>query len=219
MGIISKTIKPLFYSKKEKRHELVGPPKLWKMKQEFQIAFLKDMGLNPNQTLLDIGCGTLRGGIPIIEYLDESSYFGIDVREENIQEGLKELQDEGLENKKPTVRSFDTFPDLELGQKFNVMFAFSVLIHMADDISAACLKFVSENLDENGVFYANVNFGDREDGIWRGFPIVFRSMEFYSNMAKQNGLKIESIGTLKELGHLSGSELGDSQVMLKFTFA
>lgn len=189
------------------------------MKQEFQIAFLKDMGLNPNQTLLDIGCGTLRGGIPIIEYLDESSYFGIDVREENIQEGLKELQDEGLENKKPTVRSFDTFPDLELGQKFNVMFAFSVLIHMADDISAACLKFVSENLDENGVFYANVNFGDREDGIWRGFPIVFRSMEFYSNMAKQNGLKIESIGTLKELGHLSGSELGDSQVMLKFTFA
>ena len=217
MGIISKTIKPLFYSRKEKRHELVGPPKLWKMKQQFQIDFLKKMGLTPTHAFLDIGCGTLRGGIPLIDYLDEGNYTGIDVREENIKEALNELKEEGLGNKKPTILSFDSFVDLHLHQKFDVMFAFSVLIHMADHISASCLEFVAKNLASDGVFYANVNFGEREDGVWRGFPIVFRTLDFYQKMAAENGMKIDVLGTLEELGHHSGSALGDSQVMLKFT--
>jgi hypothetical protein len=43
--------------------------------------------------LVDLGCGTLRGGIPIIEYLDADSYIGVDVREEAIEEARRFLTD------------------------------------------------------------------------------------------------------------------------------
>lgn len=75
----------------ERRHHLVGSPKLWKMKQDFQINFLKSQGLKEKDQLLDIGCGTLRGGIPIIKYLDSGNYCGIEVRDQIITEAKKEL--------------------------------------------------------------------------------------------------------------------------------
>ena len=70
----------LTQSKEERRHSLVGPEHLWKMKRDFQIRFLKDMNLQPEHYLIEIGCGTLRGGIPIINYLQKGHYFGADVK-------------------------------------------------------------------------------------------------------------------------------------------
>ena len=49
---------------KEKRHFLVGPPDKWKEAREIQIKFLKENGLKSKYYLLDLGCGTLRGGMP-----------------------------------------------------------------------------------------------------------------------------------------------------------
>ena len=76
-------------SKRSKRHFLVGPTSLWKMKQDFQIKFLKENGLLPIHKFIDIGCGTLRGGIPLIQYLNIANYYGIDVRELALDEGKK----------------------------------------------------------------------------------------------------------------------------------
>ena len=59
------------------RHSLVGPAHLWEIKRAFQIQFLQSVGLTPDQYLLDMGCGTLRGGIPIIKYLEPGHYYGI----------------------------------------------------------------------------------------------------------------------------------------------
>src|SRR3954447_26273250 len=69
-------------SAKQQRHSLVGPPHVWKDKRKFQIEFLEGSGLRPDTKLVDIGCGTLRGGIPIIERLDPGNYVGVDVRPE-----------------------------------------------------------------------------------------------------------------------------------------
>ena len=216
MGII-KPIKRLFYSKKEKRHELVGPAELWKMKQKFQVDFMMSMGLKPDHTFIDIGCGTLRGGIPFIKYLDEGNYCGVDVRDEVIKEAHKELEDENVLNKNPDVRSFEVFEDLPYQNQFDIAFAFSVLIHLSDEILVDCLAFVKSALKKDGVFYANVNIGNRSDGKWQGFPIAFRTIEFYEKVAKENGLQVEKMDTLHNLGHQSGKELADQQVMLRIT--
>ena len=72
------------------RHDWVGPG-YHEMKREFQINFLKSHGLSPDKTLLDLGCGTLQGGIPIIDYLDVGHYFGIDVRSRVILKAHEEL--------------------------------------------------------------------------------------------------------------------------------
>lgn len=214
-GII-KYIYSFFQNPQEKRHSLVGPGHLWKMKQNFQINFLKKQGLNKNDKMLDIGCGTLRGGIPFIDYLDKGSYYGIDVRENVLEEGRKELKKNKLKHKSPILLSFSQFTDLKFDIKFDIIFAFSVLIHLDDKIANSCFNFVKENLSEKGIFYANVNIENHKEGSWQGFPVVFRSLDFYKKLAIENGLSTEVIGTLKELGHVSNQELQDNQIMLKF---
>ena len=215
MGVLN-WFRQLGFTSKEKRHKYVGHPTLWKMKQQFQIAFLKAQNLNPENTLLDIGCGTLRGGIPIIRFLNAGNYTGIDVRKEVLEEGKKELKEENLELKHPTLISFSNFESFILENKFDVVFCFSVLFHMEDKIVAGCFQFVKEHLNTDGVFFANVKINKYKlDGNWQGFPVVSRPIEFYEELAKNAGLKITTLGTLKSLGHNSGVEIQDNQIMLK----
>ena len=82
-----------------RRHSMVGPAHLWKMKRDFQNRFLRQIGLRPEHYFLEIGCGTLRGGIPIIQYLEQGHYFGLDVRNEVIEEAKKEVTKFNLEAK------------------------------------------------------------------------------------------------------------------------
>ena len=44
---LKQRIKSRSHTKEERRHALVGPANLWKMKRDFQIQFLRDMGLKP----------------------------------------------------------------------------------------------------------------------------------------------------------------------------
>lgn len=213
---IKRRVVTFFQTPQEKRHALVGPAKLWKMKQDFQFNFLKSQGLEPHQKLMDIGCGTLRGGIPLINYLETGNYYGIEVRNAVLEEGRSELKEHDLEDKKPHLIAFKEFNEISIASKIDVMLAFSVLIHMEDAIVERCIEFVSTILKENGVFYANVNLVSHQDSNWQGFPVVFRTLDFYEALASKNNLKVTTIGTLGELGHISGQELGDKQIMLAF---
>jgi SAM-dependent methyltransferase len=212
-----RVLKSLPITKKKRRHGMVGPPYLWKMKREFQIKFLKDMDLKPDHYLLDLGCGTLRGGIPIIEYLEIGHYFGIEVRKEVLIEGQKELVETGLEWKKPTLLISSDITNYKIDQKFDFVWAFSVLVHMSDDILIDNLIFVSKHIADNGVFYANVIIDEREEKSWQGFPIVARTFEFYRRKCEESGLSVSCVGILKDLGHISKHTLPDNQTMLKIT--
>lgn len=151
-------IKDLLLTKEQRRHKLVGNPKYWKLKQKFQLEFLKQVGLSPSDKVLDIGCGTLRGGIPIIKFLDSSNYYGIEVRKEVLDEGFKEASEQKVMDKDPNLIHFEDFDALKIDANFEYIFAFSVLIHMTDEIIEKCFHFVAENLTRDGVFYANVNW-------------------------------------------------------------
>lgn len=206
----------LFLSKKEQRHYLVGAAHLWEMKQKFQIEFLKENGLKPQDRLVDIGCGTLRGGIPLIKYLETGNYCGLEVRENVLNEGEKELKEEGLESKNPHLVHFSDFDELSFDTPFDKAFAFSVLIHLDDEIAAKCFSFVGRHLSETGVFFANVNLSNRESGNWQGFPVMYKDLSFYEGLATKNNLTIEKLGPLKDLGHVSGQPVADEQIMLAF---
>lgn len=206
-------------NEKERRHAMVGPAQLWKMKRDFQIQFLKTMGLKPEHYLLDIGCGTLRGGIPLIKYLQDGHYFGVEVRKEVLDEGRKELREASLEEKKPNLLVSPDISQLTIEQKFDYLWAFSVLIHMCDEILNDTLDFVSNHLLDDGVFYANVNVltGEGTDGYWQGFPVVIRPLEFYNHACTKYGLVVSDLGGLKDHGHVSNVENQDNQRMLKIT--
>ena len=70
------------------------------MKRRFQIGFLRATGLLPGDSILDLGCGSLRGGIPLIEYLGNGCYPGVTVRREVVEDGRRELRGSGLANLK-----------------------------------------------------------------------------------------------------------------------
>jgi SAM-dependent methyltransferase len=204
---------------REKRHSLVGQPHLWKMKRSFQIAFLQDVGMKPEHYLLDIGCGTLRGGIPMIRYLNEGHYFGIDTRSKALTEARKELSTAGLNSKNPVLVCASPSSAVDLGRTFDYVWAFSVLLHMTDDILDDCLAFVRRHLAQDGVFYANVNVGARLSGAWKGFPVVWRTFESYQQNLGRHGFALEDIGPLRAFGHVTGLQEQDDQRVFKMMVA
>lgn len=196
------------------RHRLVGPTEFWKMKRDFQISFLRARGLQPHHRLLDIGCGTLRGGIALIEYLETSHYYGIELRAITLAEGLRELCDAGLEDKSPTLIMGEV-GSIAIPATLDFVLAFSVLIHMPDDVLEETLAFVSRQIGPGGAFYANVNAdASRDEGSWQGYPVVSRSLGFYEDACGPYGLVVEDLGELGALGHNTGVPSQDSQRML-----
>lgn len=183
------------------RHALVGPPDLWQMKRRFQIQFLQGVGLKPNHHLLDLGCGTLRGGIPLIEYLEPGHYAGVDVRHQVLEEGRRELLESGLARQAPQLVHCPRIAELDLGRRFGFVWAFAVLIHMDDAVLDSAIAAVARHLDDSGVFYATVNVGSEPDGQWQGFPIVHREAAFYADMFGRHHLAVADIGSLISFGH------------------
>ena len=206
----------LFMSREARRHALVGPPQLWEMKRKFQIDYLRAQGLRPEHVLLDIGCGTLRGGIPLIDYLQPGHYHGVETRAEVLDEGRRELQEAGLSGKAPVLWVSEDLGGEEREHRYNWARAFSVLIHMPDAVAEGTLSFLGRHLVDDGQFHANVNLGERREGNWQGFPVVWRSLDFYRDMAARHGLQVEDVGSLHALGHRSGAESQDEQRMLRF---
>ena len=176
-----------------RRHFEVGPAVGWKSKRNAQIDYLKQF-IGPEHYFLDLGCGTLRGGVPIIRFLQEGHYYGVEARAEVVEMAREELANERLGHKNPRLIHASDLSKITIGRKFDFIWAHSVLIHMTDEILEGCLHGVSAHLDESGQFYCNVNLGDQMDGSWKEFPIVFRTLEFYSEAAARHGLSCEEFG-------------------------
>ncbi|MFI5204431.1 MAG: class I SAM-dependent methyltransferase [Flavobacteriales bacterium] len=202
---------------KAKRHALAGNPALWEMKRAFQIDFLKKQGLQPDHDFLDLGCATLRGGIPIINHLNVAKYTGCDIRIDSLKEAEKELAEEQLQHKNVHLVHLPSFKNYTGFKTYDCIWAFSVLIHMHDFKVEKCFRFVSNHLKPTGAFYANVNIGVAQEQVWQDFPVVSRSEKFYRLLAEKNGLVMQPLGALKQLGHFTGAKKQDRQVMLKFS--
>jgi SAM-dependent methyltransferase len=200
----------------EGRHGRVGAPHLWRMQRAFQIDFLQRMGLDRQHHLLDLGCGTLRGGLPLINYLSAGNYTGIDVRAEVIEEALRELEEAGLEQRYPRIGHVESLAGLDLRAHYDFVWAFGVLMHLEDADLEIALSFAARHLAERGAFYANVHLGDGRLGSWAGFPVVARPLDWYAARAHEAGLGAECLGRLSALGHVSGDRNSDSQFMIRF---
>ena len=138
------------------RH-LAGPRDLWIMKRRWQIEFLLSQGLKESDTLLDLGCGPLRGGIPIIEYLDVGNYHGLDLKRECVVAAKMVLRDNGLEWKRPKLNT------LQLAipwMKFDWIWCFSVVMHIEDSEIDAHFDFIKNSLVPEGICFLNVNYGN-----------------------------------------------------------
>ena len=170
--------------------------------RRFQISLLKERGLAPSHHLLEIGCGPLTGGIPIIAYLEPGNYVGIDVRSSVLDMSWKEVGKAGLSAKNPRLICSASFGDSELAdQRFDFIFSFSVLYHLTDEILAAYFAAVRKRLKPTGQCQANVNT-QVDSSMWLEFPFLKRSIKDYENLASVCGLDTTPLGEIKDLGFL-----------------
>ena len=116
-----------------------------------QLECLKSVGLQPNHHLLEIGCGALIAGIPIMGYLDVSHYTGIEpnrwlVEETaNVPENLKIIID-----RQPKFLDNEKFDSSVLDIKYDYIIAHSILSHTSKEQVQLFLKNCSKVLAFTG---------------------------------------------------------------------
>ncbi|MEY2472664.1 MAG: hypothetical protein QOK28_1993 [Actinomycetota bacterium] len=137
-----------------------------------QLDFLVARGLRPNDVLLDIGCGALRGGIHFVRYLDPGNYVGVDHQQWLLDVGELELAEAGLADKQATLVLNGEFDFAPIGRTFDVALAQSVFTHMPLNSVHRCLVRTAAVLRPGGVLYATFleNSGDPHDLTPITFP-------------------------------------------------
>jgi SAM-dependent methyltransferase len=135
-------------------HEAVGG--MWEEMGQLQLDFLLLMGLRPADRLLDIGCGTLRGGRHFIRYLESGGYTGIDISKEAIAYARSLVDMEGLAAKRPRLlisRNRDLKFEEFAGETFDVLLAQSVFTHLQPEHIEECFRHVSSIMHPASTFY------------------------------------------------------------------
>jgi cyclopropane fatty-acyl-phospholipid synthase-like methyltransferase len=148
---------------------------LWEQLGRLQFDYLVSNGLKPHHFLLDIGCGSLRGGIHFINYLEKGHYFGIDKDAEVLESARIEIAENNLQDKEPVLKLDENFDFISLNQKFEYVLAQSIFTHLPLDMIKKCIHNLDKVLMKESKFYATF-FEDnrREDS---DDPIVIRSVD------------------------------------------
>ena len=111
---------------------LGGPRRVFARVGCNQLIVLLDNGLTPDCKVLDIGCGCLRGGYWLINFLGRGGYHGIEPNEAMRESGMATLiAPELLRSKAPR---FSATPDFDLGvfgTRLDFVVARSVWTHAA----------------------------------------------------------------------------------------
>jgi hypothetical protein len=172
----------------------------WEAHRDFQINLLKNQGLLRTSRLLEIGCGPMTGGIPIIQYLDSGCYTGVDVRDSVLDLAWQEVGRAGLSRKNARLICSPNFAQSELvPNTFDFIFSFSVLFHLDDTLLNEFFFMVFKLLGSQGKCIANVNT-EAPDSTWLRFPFRRRTIEQYRSAAAQRRLKTNDLGEIASLG-------------------
>lgn len=163
---------------------------LWDEVGQLQFDFLVRHGMEPRDTLLDIGCGTLRGGRHAIRYLDPGHYTGLELSAGAIRAGRKLLRDEGLTEKRPRLIQNDDlkFSEME-GETFDFLMAQSVFSHLKPEHIRECFVYVGRVLHPASVLFYTYRRADEYRAVSvKEFDYPF---SFFEEVAGENGLRVE----------------------------
>ena len=128
---------------------------MWEEIGRVQLDFMVRQGLKPQDILVDVGCGSLRGGRLFIAYLDPEHYLGIDHHTWLIKAGLKhEVPKRLREEKRPQFVTSDRFEFHKFGKRPNYGIAQSLFSHLTKDDILLCLANLRAEMQAGGRFYA-----------------------------------------------------------------
>jgi len=199
--------------------EYTGPSGYWGELREYQLSFLKSMGMRSNDRLIDIGCGPLQGGIAFISYLEPDRYVGVDICVPALAEGYKQIVKHELVAKNPRLlcsRSFGR--DVLQCGAFDYAWSSQMLYHLDPDLIPDYFRSVSGHLKPEGTLYADILGSEAhipEDKLWRGLRHYFHTKKFLEVEAGRYDLSMENVGRIHEYGYPVPCQLRHNH-MLRF---
>jgi SAM-dependent methyltransferase len=141
----------------------VGPKDKFEVVGKHQFEVMIESGLKASSSLLDIGCGAMRGGKFFLEFLDEGNYCGIDPNKALLRKGLfAEVEEEVARSKKPSFKHNDNFNLSIFDREFDFIVAQAIFAHAAEDQIVACLKSAHDVLAPGGKFVFNYFLGESD---------------------------------------------------------
>lgn len=175
---------------------------------QLQFELLKREGCRPESKVLEIGCGNLHGAVPMIRYLNEGNYVGIDPNEW-LRHAAMENREIGklIRLKKARFLTKDDFDASELGLKFDFAFAHSILSHCAHWQLSLFLQNVAKVLAPGGRIVVSIRlaegneFGstgthdknDSRDAAWQYPGVSWFKMSTVRDVAARESLIVNSV--------------------------
>ncbi|MFQ5786603.1 MAG: methyltransferase [Thermodesulfobacteriota bacterium] len=120
----------------------------WQEFSDWQFNALKQIGLEPQHFLLDVGCGPMRLGMQAIPYLEDGHYFGIDAFLPYISLGKKILSELEIHENYGVLDS-KNFEFEKFGVKFDFAIAQSVFTHLSLSQIQTCVASLKRVMKAN----------------------------------------------------------------------
>ena len=132
---------------------------LWDTIGPLQLDFMRSRGLQNNSTLLDLGCGSLRGGVHLVRYLEPANYFGIDINHFLLDAGYdKELSEEAkLKLPRSSLYASPNYDATHFGTaKFDFALSVSLWTHLHASELHRCLSAMRPAMRAGAKYFTSV---------------------------------------------------------------
>jgi SAM-dependent methyltransferase len=143
-----------------------------------QFELLRKEGCVPTSRVLEIGCGCLHAGVPLMKFLNRSGYVGIDPNAWLINDAIKKPELQPLvKEKSPQFLHGDDFDASSLNLKFNFVLSHSVLSHAAHWQLELFLRNAAKVLAPGGRIVASIRLAEGNAFGSKGSPNREDSMD------------------------------------------
>jgi len=169
----------------------VGVAEDYDLVSRTQFNLLTHLGLREDHYLLDIGCGSLRGGRLFIAYLLPDHYFGIEPNQWLLEDGIeKELGKQFIGLKQPHFSHDANFTCSVFGQQFDFILAQAIFVHAAPEQIWHCMHEARQCMNPATLFVAKFVEGEHshEGNDWTYPGAVTYRLSWMKEAANAVGL-------------------------------
>ena len=161
----------------------------WNEYSKWQIESLIEIGLKPENTLLDVGCGPLRLGVQAINYLNDDNYCGMDASPVYCKIASLIATEAGIK-KKYNVMLNENFQFSLFAKKFDFAIAQSVFTHLSKEQIYLCFTELKKVMNKGGLLlFTNIPTDYARGFLYFGdIPMIsgsFCTLDFYKDIAKK----------------------------------